>query len=57
MPASIKKDPSGKGYQVRTPNGIKGSKMTLKNARAQARMLNAIDHGWEPTGKKEDDED
>jgi hypothetical protein len=57
MPAKIKKDPSGTGYQVSTPNGIKGSKMTLKNARAQVRLLNAIDHGWKPTGKTDEDED
>lgn len=56
MPARIEKDPSGTGYQVSTPKGVKGSKMTLRRARAQARLLNAIDHGWKP-GKKDEDKD
>ena len=48
MPAAIDKDPSGKGFQVSTPNGVEGSKMTLRNAKSQQRLLNAIDHGWKP---------
>ena len=51
MPASMSKDPSGKGYQVSTPNGVHGSKMTLRNAKAQQRLLNALDHGWRPNRK------
>ena len=30
MPVSISKDKSGKGYDVSTPNGVKGEKMTLR---------------------------
>ena len=51
MPVSISKDKSGKGYEVSTPNGVKGEKMTLRNAKRQERLLNATDHGWKP-GKK-----
>ncbi|MEJ5360147.1 MAG: hypothetical protein WHT06_15915 [Desulfobacterales bacterium] len=46
MPATIEKEEGG--YTVRTPGGVKGRKMTLRNAKAQARLLNAIDHGWRP---------
>jgi hypothetical protein len=46
MPAEIDKDPNRKGkYTVSTPGGIKGCGMTLRNAKRQARLLNAIDHG------------
>jgi hypothetical protein len=48
MPASISKDQSGKSYEVSTPNGVRGKKMTLRNAKSQARILDAIDHGWKP---------
>lgn len=52
MPVKLEKDPSGKGYMVSTPGGVKGRKMTLRNAKAQARLLNAIDHGWDPDRPK-----
>jgi len=39
-------------YKVSTPGGVKGRKMTLRNAKRQARLLNAIDHGWKPDKKK-----
>jgi len=51
MPATKRKQKNGK-YTVRTPNGVKGRNMTKKNADAQIRLLNAVDHGWKPTGKK-----
>lgn len=51
MPAKIKKLKSGK-YQVKTPNAIHAKRTTLKKAKAQQRLINAIDHGWHPTGKK-----
>lgn len=53
MPATIEKEEDG--YTVRTPGGVKGRKMTLRNAKAQARLLKAIDHGWRPTkrGRRE----
>ena len=49
MPVSIKKT-DGK-YQVRTPGGVKSKGSTLRNAMAQKRLLNAVEHGWKPTGK------
>lgn len=50
MPA--KKRKTKKGYTVSTPGGVKGRGMTLRNANAQIRLLNAIDHGWKPTKKR-----
>lgn len=51
MPVTTKKDKEG--YTNRTPGGIKGKGMTLRDAHAQARLLNAIDHGWKPGKRKE----
>jgi len=52
MPATISKDRKHKSkYVVRTPNGIKGKGMTLRNAKRQVRLLNAVDHGWKPNNK------
>jgi hypothetical protein len=42
MPVSIKK--KGKKYQVKTPGGVKSKGTTLAKAKAQERLLNAIDH-------------
>lgn len=50
MPAEISKD--GDKWKVSTPGGVKGEKMTLRNAKRQARLLNAVDHGWKPRKKK-----
>ena len=36
-------------YRNRTPGGVKGKHMTLKNARAQKRLLMALEH--DPTFK------
>ena len=46
MPASIKK--VGKKFQVKTPNGVKAKGTTKPKAKAQQRLLSAIDHGWKP---------
>ena len=46
MPVKITK--KAKGYQVSTPNGIKSKSTSLKNARKQERLLNAIEHGFKP---------
>jgi len=41
------------GYRVSTPGGVKAKKTSLKNAMAQRRLLNAVEHSdWRPTGKK-----
>ncbi len=39
-------------YKVSTPHGTKAKGTTLKKAKAQERLLNAVEHGWKPTGKK-----
>jgi len=48
MPAKIKKLPSGK-YMVMTPNEVHAKSTTKEKAEAQARLLNAIEHGWKPS--------
>jgi hypothetical protein len=51
MPVTINK--KGKRYSVSTPNGVKSKGTTKKKAKAQERLLNAIDHGWvKPKRKK-----
>lgn len=35
---------------MRTPNGVHAKRTTKAKAQAQVRLLNAIDHGWKPTG-------
>jgi hypothetical protein len=51
MPAKITKLKNGK-YRVATPNGTHAKHTTKAKAQAQQRLLNGIDHGWHPTGKK-----
>jgi|GEM_PF-997186 len=50
MPARIHKT-DGK-YTVRTPSGVKAKGTTLRKAKAQQRLLNAIDHGYDPEKKR-----
>ncbi len=40
------------GYRVSTPKGVKAKNTTLEKAKSQERLLNAVEHGWRPTGKK-----
>jgi hypothetical protein len=49
MPVSISK--VGGKYRVATPHGVKAKHTTKKKAESQKRLLNAVDHGWKPTGK------
>jgi len=51
MPISIRKKSSGK-FSVSTPHGVKAKATSFANAKAQERLLNAVEHGWKPTGKK-----
>lgn len=51
MPVSIKKVPGGL-YKVATPHGVKAKHTTLKNAKKQERLLNAVEHGWKPSKSK-----
>jgi hypothetical protein len=46
MPVKIKK--KGSRYQVSTPNGLKAKGTSLKKAKSQERLLNAVDHGFVP---------
>lgn len=49
MPVKIKKVKGG--YRVSTPSGTKAKKTTKKKAKAQERLLNAVEHSdWKPTG-------
>ena len=51
MPVKITKTSKGK-YRVSTPKGTHAKGTTKKKAEAQKRLLNAVEHGWKPTGKK-----
>jgi hypothetical protein len=51
MPAKVYKKAQGT-YQVRTPHGVHAKGTTKKKAEAQARLINAVDHGWKPTHSK-----
>lgn len=51
MPAKVTKTDSGK-YKVSTPNQVHAKATTKEKAESQKRLLNAIDHGWRPSGKK-----
>jgi len=55
MPAKVRKISRGKNkgkYRVSTPNGVKARATTKKNAEKQARLLNAVDHGWKPSKRQ-----
>jgi hypothetical protein len=49
MPVKIKKVD---GYQVSTPHGVHAKHTSKRKAMAQRNLLNAVEHGWKPTGKK-----
>lgn len=36
-------------YKVTSPSGTKAKKTTKKKAKKQVRLLNAIEHGFEPS--------
>ncbi len=40
------------GYKVSTPNMVHAKHTTLAKAKAQERLLNAVEHGWHPTGSR-----
>lgn len=55
MPVTKRKISKGKNkrkVQVRTPGGVKAKATTPEKAAAQERLLNAVEHGFKPTGKK-----
>lgn len=51
MPAKVTKV-KGDGYKVTTPSGVHAKGTTKAKATAQARLLNAVDHGWKPSKKR-----
>ena len=48
MPVRIRKV---NGHQVSTPGGVKAKSTTKAKAEAQKRLLNAVEHGFKPTGE------
>lgn len=50
MPVAITKH--GKKYRVATPNMVHAKGTTLEKAKKQARLLNAVEHGWKPSKSK-----
>jgi hypothetical protein len=50
MPATVRKVKGG--YRVTTPEGTTARKTTKKKADRQARLLNALAHGWKPAKRK-----
>ncbi len=51
MPVTKRRLKNGK-VRVSTPGGVKAKATTPAKAAAQERLLNAVEHGWKPTGKK-----
>ncbi len=51
MPVKISKLANNR-YRVKTPNMTHAKSTTKEKAEAQARLLNAIDHGFVPDRKK-----
>ena len=51
MPVKLTKAPGGK-VRVSTPGGVKAKATTPAKAKAQQRLLNAIDHGFKPSRGK-----
>lgn len=54
MPYEVVKTGQGKGYVVNTKTGktYSDSPIPLYKATRQERLLRAVEHGFEPTGKK-----
>lgn len=50
MPVKIKKVKGG--VRVSTPGGVKSKKTTMKKAKKQRNLLNAIERGWKPSKKR-----
>lgn len=51
MPVRQTKLASGK-VRVSTPNMVHAKATTPAKAAAQTRLLNAMEHGWTPTGRR-----
>lgn len=51
MPVKIICTDNGNKCTVSTPHGVKAKATTHEKAVKQARLLNAVEHGWKPTKK------
>lgn len=51
MPVTITKLSSGK-VRVSTPHGVKAKATSPARAARQKRLLNAVEHGFKPTGRQ-----
>jgi len=51
MPVKITRLGRSNKYRVSTPNGVHAKGTTLEKAEAQKRLIDAVDHGWKPTGE------
>jgi hypothetical protein len=49
MPYKIRKLPGIKRYRVYSKNVVKAKNTTLAKARAQVRLLRAVNAGWRPS--------
>ena len=52
MPVKIRKLLGKNKYRVSTPGGVKARETSFVKAVRQQHLLNAIEHGWKPTGKR-----
>ena len=52
MPVRMTKLASGK-VRVSTPNAVHAHATTPGKAKRQERLLNAVEHGWKPTRRKQ----
>ena len=53
MPEKLTANPDGT-YKVTGPHGVHAKNSTKANAEAQMRLLNAVDHGFKPSGQQKD---
>lgn len=51
MPYKITKKKGGE-YQVKGGSGVHAKGTTIKKAKAQVRLLRAVEYGWKPTATK-----
>jgi len=49
MPVKIQSIGKGR-VRVSTPHGVKAKSTTPAKAKRQEHLLNAVEHGWKPTG-------
>ena len=54
MPYTVRKGKGRKPYKIvnKKTGRQAGASRSKKKAQASARVRNAVDHGWKPTGKK-----